>query len=262
MGDPLYEAIEDEDEALQLLVELPIAVDRSRFLGFLMGFPRRYLIKTPRVDIVRHFLLMDSLQDHDVLSSLQRQGGAWRLCVVAWDRDYLFSNIVGTLSSQGMDISATEAFANADSKVLDLFEFTDPQRRLPDEARQQSFQGLLKEVLTGRTEVARLFRARTDEIEIPDDQSIRISFDDESHPTGTLVTVDFPDHFGHLYLISRCISDLGARIDMAWVETGEERVHDSFYLSSQGRKLTASMKEDLQERLLKIGESYSLAQKP
>ena len=101
------------------------ALDAARFMGFARGFPKRYLEKTPPLEVVRHYGLMEALGRRAVITSLAREGALWQLCVVARDRSFLFARIAGSLSAFGMNIVAAEAFANANALVLDTFRFAD-----------------------------------------------------------------------------------------------------------------------------------------
>ena len=123
MGEAIYLPITEPEEIVALLDELPLAVDRDSFVGFVRGFPRGYLVNTPRLEIVKHYLLRQNLGDKQVISSLSPQNGFWRLLLLTRDRRKLFSRITGTLSCFGMDISLAEAFSNANSMVLDTFMF-------------------------------------------------------------------------------------------------------------------------------------------
>ncbi len=259
MDDPLYLPITDEEEVRTLYDELPLAGDSGDFVQFVLGFPRHYLVKTARVDIVKHFLLMKSRGNQPFASSLYRREGVWRLCLITEDRGQLFSRIAGTLSCSGMDIRSADAFANASAVVLDTFEFTDPGNAFASSQRQQSFHDLLEKVLAGRQDLEELFESRAGQVCILDDRPPKIRMDNSQHPDTTCLSIDFPDHFGHLYLTSRCISEQGGNIEMAYVHISGSRIHDEFYLTCNGEKLTTRQQEELQEALAQVMRPY---QKP
>ncbi len=255
--DSLLLPIEDETEAQELLRELPLSVDPALFVSFIMGFPRRYLLNTPRVEIVKHFLLWRSLGDGDLASSFSPEPAGWILCVIAQDRTHLFSRIAGSLSCFGMNILSAGAFANAHAIALDTFRFTDPSKNFGEREQRRRFQAFLEGAVSGAVDLEEHFRKQADRIGVLDASSIRLTFENDSHPTATKVEVDFPDHFGHLYLISSCISALGAQIEIAYIEIDQERIRDTFYLSRDGKKLTASFEEDLRARLIALGQRYA-----
>ncbi len=224
--------ITDVSEVEALLEELPIAVQGERFTRFVLGFPRKYLISTPRAEIVKHYLLVESLADRPVISSLAKEGALWKLCLVTGDRKFLFSRLAGTLSYFGMHIVTAEAFANVNSLVLDTFHFADRKSYFAETNPRQNFQHFLEEAVQGKTDLESLLKTR--------------------------LILDCPDHFGLLYLVSRCISEEGHNIEMAYVETPGNRAYDCFYLSHRGGKLSESMQRELRTRLKHLGERLFL----
>lgn len=253
MTDPLSLPINDPKEVGALLSELPMAVDQARFTKFLMGFPRRYLVKTPRVDIVKHYLLLESLQKSPLALSINRPGRQWEMTLITRDRDHLFSDIAGALSCCGMNISSADAFANDEHLILDTFRFLDVENVFSDPHRVVEFQSFLENVVIDRIALETRFQARRRQALIAPHSSIEVRIDNDMHPQASHVLVDFPDHFGHLYQVSRCISDLGGNIEMAYVEINGDRIHDSFYVTHQGGKLPEEAGERLRHRLLSVG---------
>ncbi len=262
MSDSLHLPITDEGEARALLDELPVAVDAERFVEFVMGFPRRYLVKTPRVEIVKHFLLMQSRANRPLISSLSPEQGSWKLCVVAEDRDYLFSNVAGSLSCFGMNISAAEAIGNANAIVLDTFHFSDEDGAFADSRKQQDFQAYLERVLSGEEDLRKRFEKRLGQVCIHDCDPIRVEVDNDTHPRATRMMVDFPDHFGHLYLVSQCLSEHGASIEMAYVEIEGGRIRDDFYLTFDGAKLDEGLRIRMEAELIELGHRFHRSGSP
>ncbi|HSR68877.1 MAG TPA: hypothetical protein VLU25_13150 [Acidobacteriota bacterium] len=256
MVDPLYLPITDAQEARAMLDELPMALEPNRFVEFVMGFPRRYLVNTPRVDIVKHYLLMQSRGARPLISSLNREAGRWKLSVITRDRSCLFSNVAGSLSCFGANISSAEAFANANSVVLDTFQFIDRETVFASNKKVQEFQAFLESVVEGEVSLSERFQERIDQVQIDEDRPLRICLDDGSHPSATCLSIDFPDHFGHLYLVGRTISEAGVDIDMAYVKIEGRDVHDQFYLTRRGEKLSDGLQQDLERRLIDLGHRF------
>ncbi|HEY6547222.1 MAG TPA: ACT domain-containing protein [Vicinamibacteria bacterium] len=238
-GSPGETFITGPDEVRAFLRRVPLQVDADRFLRFALGFPRHYLEKTPPVEVVRHYGLMEGLGGRAVISSLAEENGLWRLCLVARDRSFLFARIAGSLSAFGMNIVAAEAFANESALVLDTFRFSDPKARFRDDAERRAFQALLEEAIEGRAELP----------EPAEPQgvagSLRPAFDDRSHPEWTRLVVEGPDRFGLLYRLSRALSEAGCSIELARIATPDSGVHDEFYLSEGGARLTAKTRTAL-----------------
>lgn len=248
--------VTDAEEAASLLQHLPIALDREKFLRFVIGFPREYLINTPRNEIVKHYFLFESLPGKQVISSLSLQQDLWKLSLVTLDRHSLFSRICGTLSCFGMNIVSAKAFANANSLVLDTFFFSDPEEAFTQEEQRRHFQHFLEEVVEGKKDLEPLLESRLKRMSPSAPQEWAVEFEIESHPSATLLLLDCHDHFGLLYRVARCISAEGHDIEMAYVQTPGRRVHDEFYLSHEGSKLSPAMQENLKQKLIGLGKEY------
>jgi [protein-PII] uridylyltransferase len=246
--------ITEAREATAFLQRVPLAVDRARFVDFVLGFPQKYLASTPAGEVLKHYMLMECLRDKAVISSLSRDGVLSKLCLVARDRRALFSRIAGALSSFGLDIVGAEAFANESSLVLDTFVFVDGQDQFADDARRRQFQVLLEEVVEGKTELDPLLASRLVPVRgaLAADP-LAVSIDPEAHPEATAVGVSGRDHFGLLYLLSRTLAEGGYNIEMAYIETPEERVRDVFYLTKDGAKLNPALQADVRRRIEGLG---------
>jgi [protein-PII] uridylyltransferase len=227
---------------------LPFAVDREAFLRFALGFPRGYLATTAPVEVVRHFALMESLGARPVISSLSREGGLWKLSLMARDRKALFARIAGTLSCFGMNIVSAEAFANANSLILDTFRFTDDQEHFAGSSARRHFQVFLEEVVEGKLDVEAELRKHP-EARVPQGEPLVLEWDDASHPSFTRLSVTGRDHFGLLYRVARAISEIGLDIQIAYIETPGERVRDEFYLTRSDGRLGDADRAALAEAL-------------
>ncbi len=243
--------IADPAEVQAFLRGLPLALDHG-FTRFVLGFPRKYLAKTPRAEIVKHYGLMASLGTRAVISSLARDGENWKLSLVTRDRKALFSRIAGALTCHGMNITAAEAFANASAVVLDTFRFTDDERHFDEDAQRRTFQGFLEDAVEGKVALEPLLRGRLGRLVPMPDAVFAVEMDDDSHPSATRLRLECPDRFGLLYVVSRCISEAGLDIELANVQTAGARVHDEFYVTQAGGFLDAPARADLARRLAEL----------
>jgi [protein-PII] uridylyltransferase len=237
--------ITDEREVQAFLDQIPIRVDRERFTRFVLGFPHRYLQLTAPVETVAHFALVATLAGRAVSSRLARDGDGWKLVVVAGDRSRLFSRIAGSLSFFGADIVSAEAFSNSEALVLDTFSVSDAQRRFEQPEEGKRFQAFLEKVLAGEVDLERELAAKGG----PVSSRLELLWDEEPHPAATGLTVSGPDAFGLLHAITRRIADAGLSIEIAHVETRAGRIRDTFYLTSDRRKLTAEDRRALAHAL-------------
>jgi len=239
------------EEVEAFLRSLPFSMDRAGFLRFALGFPHRYLATTPPTEVVRHYALTESLGGRGVISSIAREESLWKLNLVAKDRRALFSRIAGTLSCFGMNIVSAEAFANANSLILDTFRFTDGDAHFEDPGQRRKFQVFLEDVVEGKADLEAELRKQ------PGDpatgaEPLSVEWDDTAHATASRLSVGGRDRLGLLYRLSRTISDAGFNIEMAYVETLGERVRDEFYLTRDGRKLDESEKAALAAALARL----------
>ena len=256
MSELLFSPITDEKEAESLLNDLPLSVDKEHFVNFVLGFPRQYLVSTPRVEIVKHYLLREGLADRQVISSLSRESGEWKLNLITRDRRFLFARIAGTLSCFGMNIVEAQVFANATEMVLDTFRFTDSENRFAAAKQRRDFQILLEEVAVGKKDLEAMLQERWEQMVAREPESLRLEISNDSHPTATRLTLDCQDHFGLLYLVTRCISEEDHDIELAYVSTPGQRARDDFYLTDQGKKLTPERQKELCEKLTLVRQNY------
>ena len=243
--------ITDEREVQAFLDQIPLRVDRERFARFVLGFPHRYLQLTAPVETVAHFALVATLAGRAVSSRLARDGDGWKLVVVAGDRSRLFSRIAGSLSFFGADIVSAEAFSNSEALVLDTFSVSDTQRRFDQPEEGKRFQAFLEKVLAGEIDLERELETKGGAVR----SRLELRWDEEPHPSFTGLTVSGPDAFGLLHAITRRVSDAGCSIEIAQVETRAGRIRDTFYLTSEGRKLTAEERHNLEQALSALTSS-------
>jgi len=241
-----------EPEVRALLRQLPLAVSAADFSSFVTGFPRKYLTSTSPVEIVKHYALVESLGARSVISSISRDGRTWRMCVVARERRALFSRIAGALTCFGMNILAAEAFANRSALVLDTFSFTDPESHFEDDAQRRRFQVFLEDVVEGKADCEAALRRHPEALRV-EGGALTVQWDDDAHPSSTLMVVGGRDRFGLLYRVSRSLAEAGCSIELASVDTVAGEVRDEFYLTREGRKLSPEEQRALGAAIAALG---------
>jgi [protein-PII] uridylyltransferase len=75
--------------------------------------------------------------------------------------------------------------------------------------------------------------------------SARVSFDNHSSPSATLIQLITQDRPGLLYDVASLISKRGANIDVVLVDTEARKAIDVFYIQKDGKKLSDSEAEEL-----------------
>jgi [protein-PII] uridylyltransferase len=248
---PSHLPVTDPREIEGFARELPFAVGPD-FVGFVLGFPHRYLEATPRAEIVKHYGLMRSLGQKAVISSLAREERLWKLSLVARDRRYLFSRIAGALTCFGMNILAAEAFANANSLVLDTFHFSDPEASFEADGKRRSFQVFLEDAVEGKADLETRLRERLAQVRAPAD-GLTVTMEDDDRRGATRLVLSGHDRLGFLYLVSRALSEAGCNIELAYVDTPGGVVRDEFYLTRDGAPLDAQAQRELEQALRRIG---------
>ena len=220
---------------------------------FLEGFPRRYLAVHSPEEIAAHFSLYRKLSEKPVQTQVAATRHGFALTLLTADRPALFSTISGVLAGWGMNINKADAFANAAGIILDTFHFTDLHRTLelnPGEIAR--FRKSLEDVLNGKAALEPLLksragatRGRSPKVTV----ETKINFDDSSSAHCTLLEIVTQDHPGLLYEMGSALARLGCNIEVALIDTEGHKAIDVFYLTAQGKKLTAQKQDLLREVL-------------
>jgi [protein-PII] uridylyltransferase len=152
-----------------------------------------------------------------------------------------------------MNIVSADAFANANSLVLDTFRFADAEGRFTDPGERRRFQVFLEDVVEGKVDVEKEL-GKHPEARVPQGEPLALEWDDAAHPSFTRLAVAGRDHFGLLYRIARAISECGLNIEMAYIETPGEQVRDEFYLSREGSRPSGEERVRLSAALARLVE--------
>jgi [protein-PII] uridylyltransferase len=220
---------------------------------FLEGFPRRYLAVHSAAEIAAHFALYQKLSAEPVQTELIATRHAFSLTLLTADRPALFATIAGVLAGWGMNIIKADAFANAAGVVLDTFHFADLHRTLElNPSEIERFRKSLADVVNGKAALEPLLKSRESASRTQPPKVVvetRIDFDDTSSAHSTLLEIATQDHPGLLYEMGSSLARLGCNIEVALIDTEGQKAIDVFYLTAQGKKLTAQKQELLREVL-------------
>jgi len=229
--------------------------DSKHIISFLEGFPKRYLLMHTPGKIVTHCRMYDRLKmkDEEPQIEILPRDGYFELVLLTLDCPGLFSHVVGTLSSWGMNILKAEAFANKAGVVLDTFRFSDRFRTLelnPSEINR--LKRKLAEAVSGEINVVDLmetkFKPGVQNPKVKIETSVQT--DNACSQHSTLIEIIAQDRPGLLYDISSTMAELGCNIEVAIIDTQGQTATDVFHVTCAGAKLDPRHQEKVRTALL------------
>jgi [protein-PII] uridylyltransferase len=244
---------EVNDEKLARLRSLA-PVTGAKFKDFVEGFPQRYLRMHSAEEVMHHVEMAAHLREGDVQLDLKRGRHWYELTLVTRDRPSLFATLTGVLAAWGMNIVKANAFSNRAGTVVDSISFTDRFRTLElNLSEWQRFKESIVMVLSGKADLEKMLRDRQraeKQSRIKVQIATRIDFDDQCSSTSTLLQVIAQDRPRLLHRISSCLSSQRCNIEIALIDTEGQMAIDTFYLTSDGKKLDRAMQGKVQKMLL------------
>jgi [protein-PII] uridylyltransferase len=248
----MYLAGEDTSQLERLVPTGEDAVEAERFRNFLDGFPRRYLLTHSSTEISAHYRMYRRLGHSPAEISITKRDQYYELVLVTKDRPFLFTKVVGTISSWGMNILKADACANHNGIVLDTLRFSDRFQTLdhnPSEILRLKQQ--LLAAISGELDVAALMKRKFHPEKRPPKVSVdtRIHLDNECSSHSTVVEIVALDRPGLLYDISSTFAEHDFNIEVGLIDTEGGSATDVFYVTQNGSKLTASRQNELQNEL-------------
>ncbi len=159
------------------------------------------------------------------------------ITVVQKNRPGAFSRVSGVLALNGLDIMSAAAHAEG-SMALSQFVVHHDQfdrGRLENQLQAGVLGELALEARVGerRRTYARSFKRSSAKPIVPS-----VSFDNETSANATVIEVTCRDQIGLLYRISRTLSEMRIGISKARIQTIGDVVVDTFYVKSNGKKVT------------------------
>lgn len=243
---------EDQAGRASVMAERPNDVSEAELTRFLQGLPRRYLSVFGLSTIYQHVRLARGLLPDELHASLERRDDIWELTVAALDKPYLFSNIAGVLSYFGMDIHRGQAMTTPDHLVLDIFEFTDGEGFLRQNASaRDEIARVLRGAVAGSIDVAALLRGRRRSIVYRRRREVgtHVHLDNTHSQKYTVLEIVTDDAPGLLHRVSRTVSDQGCDVDLVLISTEGRKAVDVLHVIRHGRKLDEPAQAQLERAL-------------
>src|ERR1700683_3787183 len=224
-----------------------------KFKDFVEGFPQRYLRVHSAEEVMQHMSMGEDFGEDAVQVDLKRGRHCYELTLVTKDRASLFATLTGVLAAWGMNIVKAHAFSNQAGTVVDTLYFTDRFRTLElNLSEWDRFKRSIAAVLAGEADLDKMLRDRQRaekgaiaKVKV----ETKIEFDDSCSSTSTLVQVITQARPRLLHRISSCLSHQKCNIEIALIDTEGQMAIDAFYLTSDGKKLTAEHQKKVEKAL-------------
>jgi [protein-PII] uridylyltransferase len=230
----------------RLLERAAGGAERSRLESFLAALPTSYFLGNPDEKIIDHWRLFESVGAsvfrHGVEHFPERGFSEFTIC--ARDRLGLFRDMVGALSSCGLNILSVRLVTSSTGWALDVFRIEHKVGDV-DAASGDVWMGVadtLDSILAGKVDAAELVRKvllgrarRIGEKHQPRRGATRVEIDNRQSREFTVVDVYAGDRPGLLFLIADAIYALGLDIHLAKITTHLTAVLDVFYVTDAGR---------------------------
>lgn len=228
------------------------AEDKSFLRDYLDSMPEGYLLSNGASEIASHARIAQRGQQSTVTAAMVPSGRTEvaelcvvtgdrfddPLCVVTPDRPGLLASISAAIGANGFDVHAAQVHSRRRSdgsvQAVDLFWIT--ARHEGDDGAELALGKLekdLHDVLTGAVTPETLMstrRSRNSERPAPA-VSTRVTLDNATSASHTLVEVVTRDRPGLLFTLSRAFHKLGLTIGVAKINTEGTRALDVFYVT-------------------------------
>ena len=177
--------------------------------------------------------------------------------ICTWDRQHLLASIAGAFAVASVNIMSADIFIRGDNLALDVFRLRDKKMGpVTDPHEIATVESILRTALLEErfdfdpllANVRRKTATCLPDIEFP----TRISVENKSHPTCTLIQVETPDRLGLLYDLVSCLGRNNVYITLSRISTEKGAAIDTFYVTdaiTRGKITDAKRIEQLHREL-------------
>jgi [protein-PII] uridylyltransferase len=221
----------------------------------------RYFLNVPLEDMVEHFRMGLSMEDHKLSWTLKkvRHAPVTHVILCTRDRPGLFSKMVGVFTLHNIHVLSGNIFTLKNGLAFDLYDVTNPLDPLREEemwskvledARQAIEDKLPLDELIGKKAQTISF----DEILFPYHPAERVRVDNEGSDFFTILEMGGGVRMGLLYELAKKIFSLGLDIRFAKVNSDKEKMTGVFYVrDASGQKIyEASVIEKVRREILGV----------
>ena len=174
-----------------------------------------------------------------------------------WDRERLLAKIAGSFSVVPLNILSADVFPRGDHAVLGVFRVCDTKAQpvsnprdfeLVEQTLRRAFEDESFDFAPSIEKAKRSSRRAAVGIEFP----TRITIDNKTHPTYTLIEFQAPDRIGLLYDVLSCLDRENVLVPLSRINTQAGAAIDTLYVvdGSNHAKITDSQRiRIIQQRL-------------
>jgi [protein-PII] uridylyltransferase len=219
----------------------------------IQAMPRRYLLKVPVSDIIKHIKLVEKFEgsednnrqpDNFLLLAEQcneKNGHYFDLTLVTRDRPGLLAAVAATLTMNQVEIYSAGLFTWDNGLVVDLFKVSPPVDPLYTDRTWEEVKKDLKFLLTGKRDVLQFCNALKKAL--PAGSRFRISVDNDFSDFYTLIEINAPRHPCLTWQISLCLTRLNLDIIYSAISTNADQSMHVFYIRDHnGQKFSGNHK--------------------
>lgn len=210
----------------------------------LRAFGAQYFMAFPASQIVAHMqcLAEAEAEGFALRAQTNKEIGMTEVVVCSLDHRGLFEELAGCFACQLIDVERAALYTRPDGLALDCFTVVNAARKSPlTTAQIRVLERVLRKVIVDHEDVKAMLAKSRQRIygvlQSPLAVLTRISFDNESSRTFTVIDVESADRMGLLYDITRGLTEYGLDIESARIVTDAGRAHDAFYVTLNNVKI-------------------------
>ncbi len=229
---------------------------RDAITDHIRGLGERYLMAFMPEQIVAHLQCVQEAATTGLAVQCVPHSAVDTTDVVVCTRDHYgaFAEIAGSFASQLIDVRSAVLFTRPDGITVDCFTVADATHLRPvTDTQFAAFERVLRAVLLEKRPIQdyvehakkRLFALLQPHVPV----RTRVTFDNHSSSTHTVIDLETGDRTGLLYDIAHAMTHNGLDIASARIVTDARRVRDSFYVTLNQHKIRVDMEEPVRDSI-------------